>query len=188
MANRYAPIVTKLQGYYPNLSRVGPTLDDRHIKRIETQLGYRLADDYREFLRDYGGIIFDNDLLFSMNQDGCLTEGSIFMFYGSTDQETLADNYLQGRRYFCLEDGYKWYPGLQLVRDISTPVDEMEWPEELLPIGSDAGGNEICLALFGLRPRAIFWWRNSPFPDAQNLYLIADSFDEFMQILKNMDE
>lgn len=181
--NKYAAIVAELKGRYSDIEQVGLTLDEVHLSKIESQLGYRLPDDYRKFLRDYAGIIF-NHAVYNINEDGYWTDETIFMFYGSTDEETLADNYHQGRQNYCLEDGYEWYPGLHLVRDISTPVALMEWPEELLPIGSDAGGNQICLSLFGLRPNAIFFWRNAPFSDAQNLYLIADSFDEFMHLLK----
>ena len=181
IANKYAPLVAKLHGELFNDSLL--PLTEKHLSRIEAQLGQRLPDDYRKFLRDYAGVTF-SAAHFPMLEDYGPTTASISMFYGSNEEATLADLYHQGREnYGILENGYKWYPGLRLVRDISRPVAEMEWPEELLPIGCDDGGNQICLALFGLRPGAIFWWRNAPFGDAENLYLIAETFDEFMHAL-----
>ncbi|RYF36106.1 MAG: SMI1/KNR4 family protein, partial [Cytophagaceae bacterium] len=58
------------------------------------------------------------------------------------------------------------------------------WPEELLGIGDDPGGNSICIAFKGLRPGAIFYWRENGWQGEQNLYLIADSFDDFVGLLR----
>ena len=182
MANKYDSTVAQLRGQFFKEGLIVPPLHEEHLNRIEAQLGHHLPDDYREFLRDYAGVGFPS-ATFPMMEDGESRWASIFMFYGSS----LADIYHQGRRNFDLEDGYKWYPGLRLVRNISVPVAVMEWPEELLRIGSDQGGNEICLALFGFRPGAVFWWRNAPFSDADNLYLVANSFDEFMHLIESGD-
>ena len=183
MNNKYAPIVEKLRGRYSKDLLVGPVVDEKHLDRIEMQLGYPLPKDYREFLSNYGGVFFPS-AEFSMLEDNQQGECSIFTFFGSTAETTLANVYYEVQKNLEFEDDDReYYPGIHLVRNVAEPIMGMNWPKELLPIGSDQGGNLICLALFGLRPGAIFFWRSNPFPDAQNLYLIADSFDEFMHLL-----
>ena len=187
MDNKYAPIVEKLRGRYSKDLLVGPPLDEEHLGRIEMQLGYCLPKDYREFLSDYGGIFFPS-AEFPMLEDNQQGECSIFTFFGSAEKGTLADVYYEIQKNLEFEDeAEEFYPGIRQVRSTVEPIMGMNWPKELLPIGSDQGGNLICLALFGLRPGAMFFWRSNPFPDAQNLYLIADSFDEFMHLLYRAD-
>ena len=184
MNNKYASIIEKLQGRYSDDLLVGPMLDEAHLKAIEAQLGYSLPKDYREFLRDYAKIRFPS-AEFTMVENGQPAEFSIFMFYGSTEESTLADVYYEVQANLEFDENSEDYPGIYLVRDITVPLTELGWPKELLPIGSDQGGNQICLALFGLHPGAIFFWRSNPLLDQQNLYLIASSFDEFMHMLYN---
>lgn len=197
MANKYAPIIEKFQtsytdkSYYdmyspvprqevPKLS-LGPKLDEAHLDKVEAQLGYPLPEDYREFLRDYAGIYLSPVAIIT-NDNSVLGGESIWGFENSTQTRNLADSYfqiLEGCTEACGNPGGDVFPGIHLIRDVPHPVEVLGWPEELLPIGWDQGGNEFGLALFGLRPGAIF-----KFNFTDDIYLIANSFDEFMHLLQ----
>ena len=177
MSNKYASIIEEQGGSYPSESLHAPKLSELQLNEIEVRLGHQLPKDYREFLQDYAGINLEF-AEFELSRDGHQDEASIWIFYGSGIADT----------YYFVQDNLKnevetaWYPGVNLIKETAAS-EIMSWPEELLPIGCDMGGDQICLALFGLRPHALFWWRSNPWPDCQNLYLIADSFDEFMQMI-----
>ena len=190
MSNKYSSIIEKLKGRYSDDLLIGPSVDEAHLNAVEARIGHLLPSDYRIFLSKYAGIRFEC-AEFPLLRDGRNAEASFFLFYGSGENETLADLYHQSiENYGFIEsnDGSEYYPGLHLVRDTTDKITKVDWPKELLPIGCDEGGNQICLALFGLRPGAIFFWRNAPFPNKDNLYLIANSFDEFMHLLYRPDE
>ncbi|RYZ86060.1 MAG: hypothetical protein EOP06_15195 [Proteobacteria bacterium] len=143
-------------------------------------MGHLLPEDYRKFLRDYAGFRFEC-VSFSYSIDESLHEGDIDNFDDSTDEETLAGNYHRILKIFIPATrgpNHDIYPGIHLVRDVPRPVTELGWAEELLRIGYDVVGNDICPALFGLRPGAVFYWIQG-----DDIFLVADSFDEFMQRL-----
>lgn len=192
MPNKYAQIIEKLGGKRSRKSSVY-RVDKDCLDKIEKKLDYNLPSDYREFLYDFGGFLF-NGAYFPIYIDDRWEDQTVFTFYGTTGGITIAEDYWSQLQLYeplydeDMPDDFEWYPGIHLVRDTSSPVRNLFWPPELLRIGCDAGGNQICLALFGLRSGAIFWWRMHPFDDQQNLYLIANSFDEFMHLLKRDSE
>jgi hypothetical protein len=60
-------------------------------------------------------------------------------------------------------------------------------PSELLPIGSDSGGNIICLTITGENRGKVYLWdhsQESENMESRNLELIADSFECFIENLK----
>jgi SMI1-KNR4 cell-wall len=78
--------------------------------------------------------------------------------------------------------------------DVDGPVEanNIDWnyrilngriPRELLPIAGDGSGNIICLSLGGTNEDAVYFWEHddehSP-PTYDNLYLIAERFDKFL--------
>jgi hypothetical protein len=56
----------------------------------------------------------------------------------------------------------------------------LPWPPELLPIASLPGHAVVCLSVDKQYTGSIFYLQTIPF-FAPNFYLVADSFDEFMQ-------
>ncbi len=156
------------------------------LKDIESRLGYPLPADYRELLLDYSDCHFvvNTAVVYPFTKDGYDTFGSISKFYNASSSPNLADieGYYRGALEQDLEE-IDYYLGVGLLRSIEG-IKEIGWPEELLPIGCDAGGNQICLALFGLRPESIFYWMNCPSFGGHSPYLIANSFDEFMHLLR----
>jgi hypothetical protein len=188
MPNKYEEIVRAIGGRYSDDAQFGPVLDEQHFQKIEAHLKTSLPSDYREFLRDYGGIYFDY-VFFPYHKDGVVIEENLAGFNGSTEDETIADNYYQFIENFEINsqsspEDFEWYPGIHLVRDAPRPVRVMKWPEELLPIAYDYVLNPICIALFGLRPGSIFYFIGNPTKGDENLYLIANSFDDFISLLR----
>ncbi|RYG61865.1 SMI1/KNR4 family protein [bacterium] len=181
MAIKYAPIVEKLPA---NLSYC-QKLDDAHLDKIEAQIGHPLPPDYREFLYDYAGVQFEGDVTFNYERrrfgETYTEQGNIEQFENSTEKTTLADFYFQVQKNFggaSGEIGKDVYPGIHWVREVEGPVESITWPSELLPIGL-SGSCCLCLALYGKSPGAIFYcdW-------GEDIYLVANSFDEFMQLLR----
>lgn len=183
MANKYQDIVEKLGGRRSSKSTesyVQPLRE--HFAQIEHKLGFSLPADYREFLRNYSGYGFPN-VIYPVVKEGKPQRETVFLFNKATlHGRTLADSYHSACENFDSVPA-ELYPGLRLVRNVGQEEKEIKWPRELLPIACDMGGNQICLALFGLRPGAIFFWVNAP-GDGDNVYLVADSFDEFMHLLR----
>jgi len=149
---------------------------------METDLACSLPRDYREFLQDYGGFVFGRaEFSIQPNADGVSASG-LDSFIGFHP-----DEFRSGDDYYCglLSMGEMWdvetTSGVRLVKPVSEGAS-IAWPRELLPVAVNAGGSWICLALAGLRPGATFFWVNSG-NYGQNVYVIADSFDDFMQSL-----
>jgi len=69
-------------------------------------------------------------------------------------------------------------------------------PVDLIPIACDAFGNNICLGWKGKRRGKIYFWdheneldENGNFrQDYANVYLVANSLQEFLDSLKDLDE
>ena len=185
MANKYDEIVRYLGGEVapPALHTV---LSEEELSTIETNLGRRLPSDYREFLCDYDGISFLKAfVLFPVksNLDSFHTghlDGFLSMWSGESNGTQYYHRLVEKGRTTEL----RWFQGIRLVREVDT-IDEEEgvvWPAELLPIGESPSGSRIALAIGGLRPGAVFYWIIGDYY-GQNVYLVADSFDEFMRSL-----
>lgn len=182
MPNKYDTIMKRICADFFKRHLPLESATEEQLKEVEALIGHSLPTDYREFLRDYGGYIINAD--YPVQAEGQIRYECVSNFYRAAPQPSaIVDGYRT-----CLEvyEPDPWivdlYPGLSLVRSMEG-IEELGWPEELFPIADSGGGSQICLALFGLRPGAIFFWRNSPH-FGENLYLVADSFDEFMHLLQ----
>lgn len=184
MANKYDKIVEQLGGRfaYASISSYAP-ISEPQLAKFEAVLGCFLPADYREFLRDYGGFGFTGVMFpFHDNPDG-VTMRSIDSFYGlRADEPDIVDDFREDMRSLGEMWDIETTLGIRLVKPVAEDVEGVAWPEELLPIAEDAGGNKICLALAGLRPGAIFFWVTAG-NYGQNVYVVADSLDEFMHSL-----
>jgi hypothetical protein len=62
-------------------------------------------------------------------------------------------------------------------------------PPELIRIGEDPGGNQICLAIKGPKKGSVYFWdHENEAPDGEepwyeNVYLLADTFEKFVDSL-----
>ncbi|RYX83801.1 hypothetical protein EON83_12680 [bacterium] len=158
-----------------------PPLSDEELVEMENRLGYILPEDYRNFLRYLRthGYFHLASVSYPFVQEQANVEGRIFVF-----DDNPVNNYFLFIENLSVDP----FPasslrGLRLVRNMEG-IEYVGWPEELLPIACDMGNNMICLALSGFHPHAVFWFNSNPNDDNSNIYLVANSFDEFMHLLQ----
>lgn len=155
------------------LTDTGPRLTSKDIKRFEKQRGVTLPDDYRAFLLKSNGGYPDVDVAFSFREGGRPSDSVLSQFYpldkGSEDSN--------------LDEVYEMF------------VEAGRMPPNLVPIGDDAFGNQICLSVAGKDAGAVYFWDHEREPDParkpvvfRNLSLIADSFSDFLASLEPMEE
>lgn len=154
-------------------------IDADEIKEIERRLGVSLPSSYRQLLASFGGASFRETIMFEPKvrlPDSVSPENHamISVFYGGRSDAP---------------------------RDLLSALDRYRdrMPEGLLPIASDGGGNQIAMGVGGTHDGQIFYWDHNrewdeddyveddlPVPSDlkwQNLTLIADTFDQFVERL-----
>jgi hypothetical protein len=163
-------------------------LSEEEIRSVENQIGIRLPQSYRSLLGQLGAFTFkgrsdDNPFVFFTAKaelpSYVTTEGLsiIRSFYGKTQQAGPS--------------------GLQ--QQIN--VFQGRIPETMIPIAGDGGAGQICLGIKGDDLGKVFYWdmANEPLDEEtyledygepmpaeakrQNVHLVADSFDEFLDQL-----
>ena len=142
-----------------------PTQED--LEQLERQLNFRFPSDYKDFLSFYGLSSFEEYVYFPFEENYPKDDvGLLNVFFGvnSNDVYDIIKNY----------DNYQ--------RRISL---------DLLPIANDPGGNIICISVKN-NIGAVYYWdhedeivvEKGEEIDNSNLYLIANSFDEFIKSLE----
>ena len=143
-------------------------IDQSDIDRIEKITGLKLPDEYKRHLLMYNGGQCEPNI-FSFIEHGNKTESCIDWFLAIYKGE-----------YDNLEEYIRIYK-----------VDEKRLPEHMLPIAHDPGGNLICISCDSKDEGFVYFWNHelevdynkSDDFDYSNLYLIADSFQKFMNNL-----
>jgi hypothetical protein len=143
-----------------------PLTDEAQIGSFEAAIGYRLPNDYRDFLLEFnGGEPFAP--VIRWGRDEPYSDSTIRYFFSITDNST-----------FSLAYKYAIYAGANRVS------------KEMLPIAGDFGGNLVLLSLAGADAGKIFFWNH----DVEGLYddpssmrhlsRLAVSFRQFCETLK----
>lgn len=176
---------------FPLLGGIVPhdPMTEEELVAIETDLGQPLPEDYRGFVRTYGGASFGELVQFQLLEDEPVhpvksllgvpipryENGPLSHFYGSkTGNQSLAESIeaLKGRM-----------------------------PDTMIPIADDGAGNQICLGIKGQERGKVYYWDHHNDPDEQeyledygtpmppevkfqNVYLIAESFEDFLRRLE----
>ena len=167
--NKYQTKMESL-GYYFVRKGVCQSTDDEQFKKIEEQIGATLPADYASFLVEYGGSAFGSEagyVAFPILEEYPRgKQGFVDVFCGIIpgDCYDIIDNYLT-------------YKG--------------RMPFNLLPIADDPMGNAICLAIYGEDEGKVYFWYHEEEdvvdegiePSRDNLYLVAHSFEEFINSL-----
>ena len=142
----------------------GPPLTELQVDRLERQLGMTLPKNYRSFLLRYNGGRPD----------------PAFFPIRDFDRSAFGDRSPFGAIHFFFGLS-RTVQSSNLGWNFSTLRGRM--PRELLPIAGDESGNRICLAVTGTNAGCVYFWdhddEHSP-PTYANLYLIASSFEEFL--------
>jgi hypothetical protein len=146
---------------------------EEELNAIETALGVALPGDYREFVQKFGTSAFGALVQFQPIEGEV---GPLSHFYGS---KSAGSN--------------------SLMRNVEKYQGRM--PETMIPIADDGGGNQICLGIDGEDQGKVYYWdhhnewdeedyleeHGKPMPPEvkfQNVHLIAESFEDFIQRLE----
>ncbi|XSG77251.1 SMI1/KNR4 family protein [Herpetosiphon llansteffanensis] len=147
----------------PTFSQVRPPATDQQLAKLEARIGYPLPETYRTFLRTTNGGR-PNPIVFSI-KGKWITEGHVNVF--SSVDPTDPHHYIH--------------------RDLDIFGDEI--PATMLPIGSDPGGNLICISLAGETTGQIFFWDHDTFEDDDPFSWCAPDLPTFLANLapENLD-
>jgi cell wall assembly regulator SMI1 len=149
-----------------NITDSSQQLTERQIDEAERGLGRSIPPDYRKFLLQYnGGRPVPSDFVMAGPRKGSTQIGTVRYFLGiGTPEETENLDYVLG-------------------------VFSDRMPPRIFPIARDPGGNFICISNEGADTGTVYFWdheresEEGEAPGEQNLFIIANSFDEFLEKL-----
>ena len=143
----------------------GHYIDEETVKLFESFTDFNLTQGYRSFLLQYnGGRPVPNCFNFFSGEEG----SSVNCFF-SINRGNSNDL-------------------VKCIKNFSSRV-----PSESLPIGRDGFGNIICLILKGPNREQVYFWdhefekNDDEEPDYSNMTLIANSFDDFLDGLYELE-
>lgn len=180
----------KLGGIKPVVGKTFSPMTASELANIEKRLGVLLPEGYRNFLTAYGASSFNGaspenpwivyrsltPLPPHISKTG---KGLFDAFYGGKKK---------GRDAYSLSARIKFYSG--------------RMPDSIIPIGDDGGAGQICLGISGKEAGKVYYWdqQNEPLDEEdyledygeprppaamfQNVHLIANSFEDFLQRLE----
>lgn len=154
-------------------NEVKKLLDNSDITALEERVGYSFPQEYREHLLAYNGG-FPDKQVFAFEENGKQQSSDVDWFYAIYDG-----------KYNNLDTAIKMYK-----------LDEKRLPQHIIPIAHDSGGNQICISCGTEDYGKVYFWNHelevdysvAGDDDYSNLYLIADSFTEFINGLMSFDE
>ena len=141
----------------------GELLSEQEIASVESQLGFSLPGDYRNFL---------------LSHNGGRPEPRGFAIESDKPNDRSVVHY-----FFCANKGD--------VYDLVTWAKRARGriPANLLPVALDPFGNLICLSVSGGERGKVYFWDHereageSDSPGYDNVYFVADSFRDFLDSL-----
>ncbi|MBD1822460.1 SMI1/KNR4 family protein [Cyanobacteria bacterium FACHB-DQ100] len=171
--SRYQERIESFTGYCVCDDCKTPT--EEQLQAVEREIGAVLPADYREFLTHYGGYAAYSGSLSSRilkafpGADFIGEEVPVNVFLGIKEDSSGAYDLLS--TYYCFRE---------------------RMPFNFLPIAIDLLGNMICLAVSGEDQGSVYYWDREceedvdegEEPGYSNVYLLAISFDEFINMLQ----
>ncbi len=153
--------------------RTSEPLNAYNIENIENITGLNFPDEYKRHLLQFNG-------------GKC--SPNIFEFYENGEKTESVVNYflaINGNHYYDIESCVKTFK-----------IDTKRMPDRMLPIAEDPLGNLICISCSGDDIGYIYFWDHELEVDyiesddsvQSNMYLISNSFDEFIRGLKEDNE
>jgi SMI1-KNR4 cell-wall len=160
---------------------------EEELTSIETVLGNVLPEDYREFLQTFGAASFGELVEIRLTRSSPL-------FAPDVKNVPLFEKAPLSHFYGAMDGNQS------LAKRITTYRDRI--PETMIPIADDGGGHQICLGINGKEQGKVYYWDhgNEPLdeddyleeygeprtPEAifQNVYMIAESFEDFLRRLE----
>ncbi|OJV94841.1 MAG: hypothetical protein BGO39_34035 [Chloroflexi bacterium 54-19] len=144
--------------------KFGPA-SESDVREFESLIKSRLPEDYRAFLLAHNGGEPDPEVFFINESQG---DDILAKFYGLYKEP----------KYSSLAWCFETYRG--------------RMPSNIIPIGTDPGGNQVCLSIGGSDYGAIYFWDHEGIgetPPYENLYLLAPNFSAFLDgLTPNIDD
>ncbi len=143
----------------------GP-FEDKFLKALEQSWGFYLPNDYRYFILEHNGGRPEPRYYNFKEQ---LVGSDVHTFFGIYKDPN--------------------YNLLCKLRDMGSRI-----PCDCFPVACDSCGNLICIVIKGSDRGKIYFWdheleaADGEEPSYDNLTLIADSFDEFLNSLHDLDK
>ena len=133
-----------------------------NIKTFEDKYSVTLPEEYKVFLLEYNGGDVDPNVFSISDEHG---ESALNILYGL--------------------DAVSEYDDLSNVFDSL----EGELPQELLSIGDDAGGNQICIGVSGKYVNKVYIWMHDIEEDEHmtNVFFLSGNFNEFLDSLYEVE-
>lgn len=177
-----------LGGVAPAGGGVFLPMTDTEIRFVENRVGGNFPQAYRSLLRKFGAFTFKGK-----------SENSPYIFFRS---KTLLPDYIAANGLAILDFFYgsTQQTGPQgLLQQITFFQERI--PETMIPVASDGGAGQICLGIKDDDLGKVFYWdqMNEPLDEEtyfedfgepmpaevkrQNIYLVASSFEDFMNQL-----
>ena len=152
------------------MKKIGPPLSKKELTEFEAEIGYKLPVEYRKFM---------------LENNGGKPESKYFYVPGWQYQQSLVNEF-----DYIVPDGSGY--GIRQILAIKGDI----FPEGFISIGGDPGGNHILMCLCEPYRGMIYFWDHEDGPDDRldrmedysNIYLLANSFEEFVNNLKNENE
>ena len=139
-------------------------LDEKDLVNLESQLGIKLPNAYREFLKkNNGGYPQPDGFDFADGEDGSSVDK--FLEISGSKNESIIE-------YF---NNYK---------------DRI--PKNYFPVAKDPGGNLILIGINNVRADVYYWDHENEAEDGDipwmdNMHLVASNFDEFINNLYEIE-
>ena len=151
-----------------NLTESGQPLSESDLDEVEARYGIGLPRDYKTFLLRFNGGSPDKPL-FRLKGKRVFGECIHYFLSISDDPDISFHKY------------YQRYKG-----------DNNRLPKDIIPVAFDPGGNLICLSVGSKNFGQVFFWdheseTSSRGERGENLRLIADTFQDFIDGLKEQE-
>lgn len=157
-----------------NLEQDGYKPSEKVIKKFEKKIKESLPKDYRDFLSQTNGGELTNTLVYPFTENGRATHEGITVFYGLSEDGdgSLDENF-------------------EIFRDKKEP----RMLNYMIPIGEDEGGNQIVILLNKKEFGHVYFWDHEfdlsslekGDDERENCHLIAKSFTEFLNLLRESE-
>jgi hypothetical protein len=141
-------------------------LEEEFLQALEQYWGFGLPKDYKNFLLKFNGGVPNKNYFYFKDSD---FGSQVDYFFGVKKDEN-----------FNLLMNIKMY--------------EERIPQNFIPIADDPGGNLVLISVKGPDRGKVYFWDHEmeadegEKPDYSNLTLIADSFDEFINSLHELED
>lgn len=150
----------------------GEKLNQDNINLLENVFEYTLPREYKDFLLAHNGGCSKKNVYNFLEVKNSSNIAYFFAFYG-----IHVDFYSE-----IYDD---------LLKEYYRHKDNI--PEDFIPIGTDSGGNYICLGINDMYYDKVYFWDHEEQPDEgcipnmSNMYLIGNSFVNFINSLYKSD-